>query len=157
MHAPVLGTSVALLSLQPLPTIFCVMSGSSIFLPVSPLCSDSWLPQTSASSVLSAIALWHTPPTGPGIYQPSYCWLLIFSSIYFFRFLASLNECDNFCCSVAKSRVRLFATLWTTAQQALPEPAQTHVHWVSDAIQPFHPLSSPSPPAFNLSEHQGLF
>ena len=39
----------------------------------------------------------------------------------------------------------------------LPELAQTHVHWVSDAIQPSHPLSSPSPPAFNLSQHQGLF
>ena len=39
----------------------------------------------------------------------------------------------------------------------LPELAQTHVHWVSDAIQPTHPLSSPSPPAFNLSQHQGLF
>ena len=38
-----------------------------------------------------------------------------------------------------------------------PEPTQTHVHWVRDAIQPFHPLSSPSPPAFNLSQHQGLF
>ena len=34
--------------------------------------------------------------------------------------------------------------------------AQTHVHRVSDAIQPSHPLSSPSPPAFNLSQHQGL-
>ena len=32
-----------------------------------------------------------------------------------------------------------------------------HAHWVSDAIQPSHPLSSPSPPAFNLSQHQGLF
>ena len=39
----------------------------------------------------------------------------------------------------------------------LPELAQTHVHQVSDAIQPSHPLSSPSPPAFNLSQHQGLF
>ena len=39
----------------------------------------------------------------------------------------------------------------------LPEFTQTHVHWVSDAIQPSHPLSSPSPPAFNLSQHQGLF
>ena len=34
---------------------------------------------------------------------------------------------------------------------------QTYVHWVGDAIQPSHPLSSPSPPAFNLSQHQGLF
>ena len=39
----------------------------------------------------------------------------------------------------------------------LPESTQTHVHWVGDAIQPSYPLSSPSPPAFNLSQHQGLF
>ena len=38
-----------------------------------------------------------------------------------------------------------------------PEFTQTHVQWVGDAIQPSHPLSSPSPPAFNLSQHQGLF
>ena len=38
----------------------------------------------------------------------------------------------------------------------LPELAETHVHRVSDAIQPSHPLSSPSPPALNLSQHQGL-
>ena len=38
----------------------------------------------------------------------------------------------------------------------LPEFAQTHVHRVTDAIQPSHPLSSPSPPALNLSQHQGL-
>ena len=39
----------------------------------------------------------------------------------------------------------------------LPEFTQTHVHQVSDAIQPSHPLSSPSPPAPNPSQHQGLF
>ena len=39
----------------------------------------------------------------------------------------------------------------------LPELVQTNVHWVSDAIQPSYPLSLPSPPAFNLSQHQGLF
>ena len=39
----------------------------------------------------------------------------------------------------------------------LLEFTQTQVHLVSDAIQPSHPLSSPSPPAFNLSQHQGLF
>ena len=37
------------------------------------------------------------------------------------------------------------------------ELAQTHVHQVGDAIQPSHPLSSPSLPAFNLAQHQGLF
>ena len=39
----------------------------------------------------------------------------------------------------------------------LPEFTQTHVHWVGDAIQPSHALSSPSPPAPNLSQHQSLF
>ena len=39
----------------------------------------------------------------------------------------------------------------------LPEFTKTHSHWVGDAIQPSHPLSSPPVPAFNLSQHQGLF
>ena len=39
----------------------------------------------------------------------------------------------------------------------LPEFTQTHIHWVGDAIQPSHPLSSPSPPTFNLSQDQGLY
>ena len=39
----------------------------------------------------------------------------------------------------------------------LPEPTQTHVYWVGDAIQPSHPLLSPSPPAFNHSQHQVAF
>ena len=39
----------------------------------------------------------------------------------------------------------------------LPESTQTHVHWVGDAIQPSHPLLSPSLPAFSLAQHQGLF
>ena len=39
----------------------------------------------------------------------------------------------------------------------LPESTQTHARWVGDAIQPSHPLSSPFPPALNLSQHQGLF
>ena len=39
----------------------------------------------------------------------------------------------------------------------LPESTQTHVHWVSDAIQPSHPLSPPSPPAPNPSQNQGFF
>ena len=60
------------------------------------------------------------------------------------------------------SHVRLFATPWTAAPQAslchhqFLEFTQTHVHWDGDAIQPSHPLSSPSP-ALNLSQHQGLF
>ena len=58
------------------------------------------------------------------------------------------------------SRVQLFATPWKPgfpAHHQLLELAHTHVHQVADAIQSSHPLSSPSPPAFNLSQHQGLF
>ena len=44
-----------------------------------------------------------------------------------------------------------------SVQHQRPDLTQTHVHWVSDAIQPSHPLSFPSPPAFNLSQRQGLF
>ena len=61
------------------------------------------------------------------------------------------------------SCVRLFATPWIAARQASlsitnsPEFTQTHVHRVSDAIQPSHPLSSPSPPAPHPSQHQSLF
>ena len=43
-----------------------------------------------------------------------------------------------------------------TVHHQLLDFSQTHVHWVSDAIQPSHPLLSPSPPTFNLSQHQGL-
>ena len=65
-------------------------------------------------------------------------------------------------CSVAKSCL----TLCDPMDCSLPgfpvlhyllELAQTHVHWVSDAIQPSRPLLSPSPPAFKISKHQGLF
>ena len=61
------------------------------------------------------------------------------------------------------SRVRLFVTPMNCSTPSLPvyhqlpEFTQTHVHWVGDAIQPSHPLSTPSPPAPNPSQHQGLF
>ena len=63
------------------------------------------------------------------------------------------------CCSVAQSR----PTLCDPMDCSMPvlhhllELPQTHVHQISDAIQPSHPLLSPSPPAFSLSQHQGLF
>ena len=49
------------------------------------------------------------------------------------------------------------STLGLPVHHQLPEVTQTHVHLVGDAIQPSHPLMSPSPPALNLSQHQGLF
>ena len=65
-------------------------------------------------------------------------------------------------CSVAQS-CPTFCETMNCSTPGLPvhhqflELNQTHVHWVGDAIQTSHPLSSPSPPAFNLSQHQGLF
>ena len=60
------------------------------------------------------------------------------------------------------SRVRLCnpmnrSTPGLPVHHQLPEFTQTHVHWLGDAIQPSHSLSSPSPPTFSLSQHQGLF
>ena len=61
------------------------------------------------------------------------------------------------------NHVWLFATPWTAAHQASLSITNSRSllklmsHWVGDAIQPFHPLSSPSLPAFNLSQNQGLF
>ena len=66
------------------------------------------------------------------------------------------------CCSAAQ----LCPTLWNPMDSSTPgfpvlhcllEFAQTHVHWINDAIQPSHPLLPPSPPAFNLFQNQGLF
>ena len=50
-----------------------------------------------------------------------------------------------------------YSTIGLPVDHQLPEFTQTHLHRVGDAIQPSHPLSSPSPPAFNLAQHQGLF
>ena len=66
------------------------------------------------------------------------------------------------CCSVAQSCLTLCKPINCSMPSFLVlhhllEFAQTHVHWVGDAIQPSRPLSSLSPPAFNLSQHQGLF
>ena len=65
-------------------------------------------------------------------------------------------------CSVVKSCLTLCKPMkWCTpgfpVLHYLLEFAQTHVHWVRDAIQPSHPLLPPSPLALNLSQHQGLF
>ena len=58
-----------------------------------------------------------------------------------------LTICDPMDCSMPSFPVH----------HQLPDLTQTHVHWVSDAIQSSHPLSSPSPPTCNISQHQGPF
>ena len=94
---------------------------------------------------------------------PKYAFYSCFAQIR--SHLESLNasSCGLFSSVQSLSHVRLFATPWIVTCQAslvhhqLPEFTQTHIHRVSDAIQPSHPLSSPFPPAPNPSQHQGLF
>ena len=78
------------------------------------------------------------------------------------RYFTPWNPPELWCCSVAKTR----PTLWDHMNCSMPgfpvlhcllEFAQTHVHWVSDAIQPSHLLSSPSPPVLNPFQHQCPF
>ena len=81
------------------------------------------------------------------------------------RFSAFKNQCDLFSfqfSSVAQSCPTLCDPMNRSmpglpVYHQLPESTQTHVHRVGDAIQPSHPLSSPSTHALNLSQHQGLF
>ena len=67
------------------------------------------------------------------------------------QFSSVAQSCPTLCNPMNRSTPGL------PVHQQLLESTQIHVHWVGDAIQPSHPLSSPSPPALNLSQHQGLF
>ena len=67
------------------------------------------------------------------------------------QFSSVTQSCPTLCDPMNRSTTGL------PVHHQLPEFTQTHVHWVSDAIQPSHPLSSPSPPAPNPSQHQSLF
>ena len=91
--------------------------------------------------------------------------LLSPAMVYKYLFFKSIYQCDledfQFS-SVAQSCPTLCdPTDWSTpglpVHHQLLEFTQTHVHWVDGAIQLCHPLSSPSPPTFNLPQHQGLF
>ena len=81
---------------------------------------------------------------------------VIHSFAFFFKhlsvqFSSVTQSCPTLCNPMNRSTPGL------AVHPELSESMQTHVHRVGDAIQPSHPLSSPSPPALNLSQHQGLF
>ena len=67
------------------------------------------------------------------------------------QFSSVTQSCPTLCDPMGRSTPGL------PIHHQFPELTQTHVHWVGDAIQPSHPLSSPFPPAFHLSQRQGLF
>ena len=72
-------------------------------------------------------------------------------TLFLFQFSSVAQSCPTLCDPMDCSTPGL------PVHHQLLEFTQTHVHWVSNAIQPPHPLSSPSPPTFNLSQHQGIF
>ena len=82
------------------------------------------------------------------------------------RIATKLSFAENTVSVQFSSVAQLCPTLWDPMDCSTPGLpvhhqllmfTQTHIHWVGDAIQPSHPLSSPFPPTFNLSQHQGLF
>ena len=136
-----------------------------------PLCCS--LPGSSVHGISQARMLeWVAISSSRVSSQPArllHCrWILYLLSLRVTRDLNLCNEtkiCWEFGFSSVQSlsRVRLFAdpmihsTSGLPVHHQLPEFTQTHVHLVGDAIQPSHLLSSPSPPAPNPSQHQGLF
>ena len=78
-------------------------------------------------------------------------WLKSTNISYLVQFSSVTQSCPTLCEPMNRSMPG------HPVHHQLPESTQTHVHRVSDAIQPSHPLSSPSPPALNISQHQGLF
>ena len=78
-------------------------------------------------------------------------WIYIYTCFSSVQFSSVAQSCPTLCDPVNRSTPGL------PVHHQLPELTQTHVHRVSDAIQPSHPLLSPSPPTLNPSQHQDLF
>ena len=100
-------------------------------------CSGRWIPIHCTTREV----LWLSFLSSP--------FLPVFSSVQFSHSVVS----DSLRPQIAKNH----STPGLPVHHQLPEFTQSHVHWVGDTIQPSHPLSSPSPPAPNPSQHQGLF
>ena len=87
--------------------------------------------------------------------EPTCIWfslIVIISIISFTHQFSSVTQLCTTCCDPMNHSMP-----GLPVHHQLLEFIQTHVHWVGDAIQPSHPRSSSSPPALNLSQHQGLF
>ena len=94
------------------------------------------------------ISVSHPQNDGTGFYN---FWVLSHCRFYRSQFSSDAQSCPTLCDPVNLSTPGL------PVHHQLPEFTQTHAHRVGDAIQPSHPPSSPSPPAPNPSQHQGLF
>ena len=95
-----------------------------------------------------------TPPGSPYIIYiiyKIYIYIYVYNSFGTWSVSSVPQSCPTICSTMNRSTPGL------PVHHQLPESTQIHVHRVGDAIQPSHPLSSPSPPALNLAQHQGLF
>jgi len=119
--------------------------------------SCTWVPAQQEDFFCTKIGTWEDNLALLAVLAFLFCTLLIL--VY--------SEHGHWLCSVQFSSVpQSFPTLCEPMDRSMPglpvrhqllEFTQTNVHWVGDAIQPSHSLLSPSPPALNLSQHQGLF
>ena len=133
-----------LLSTSYVPATTVATEDVSLSNRVKYLCS--WEVNVLLSSVCmhaqSRLTLWPNGLLGTfihGIFQTGIQGWVQFNSVA----QSCLTLCDSMNCSMPGLPVH----------HQLPESTQTHVHWVGDVIQPFYPLSSPSPPALTLSQH----
>ena len=92
-------------------------------------------------------ASWNDPTQNIFFIIPNILWVCYYKNQFSSVAQSCLTLCDPMNCS----------TPGLPVHHQLPESTQTHVHWVGDAIEPSHPLMSPSLPALNPSQHQGLF
>ena len=115
-----------------------------------PFPSPGYLSYPGIELVSPAQILYRLKNQGSLWLTQSWKWVWVnWQSLFQFNSVAQLcpTLCDPMNCS----------TPGLPVHYQLLESTQTRVHWVTDAIQPSHPLSSPSPLALNLSQHQGLF
>ena len=129
--------------------------------------STSRMSPTMADGFFTTNAMWEVQDSGPPLFNYSILNNLhmpvpksqlsseemqtLLENISSVQFSSVTQSCPTLCNPMNHSTPGL------TVHHQLPEPTQTHVHWVSDAIQPSHPLSSSSAPALNLSQHQSFF
>ena len=121
------------------------------YTPRKPELKETHIPQCSLQHCLQQLTrTWKQPryPSADGGIRKSW---YIHTMTYSVQFSSVTQSCLTLCDPMNRSTPGL------PVHHQLPESTQTHVHRVGDAIQPSHPLSSPSPPAPNPSQHQGLF
>ena len=119
------------------------MNNRTMMVPDLDMCREKSLPVVK-------VFCWNCQSLMPRLKIHSVCYLSIveFSSV---QFSSVAQSCPTLCDPVDCS------TSGLPVHHQFLEFTQTHVHWVSDAIQPSHPLSSPSSPTFSLSQRQNLF